>query len=600
MKLTLTLITFLTSIALSAADVNPGKEPFKSNLPIVLLDTENQLTNTEKRDAHMRVIYSEGKKQYSSTDTNYQYDGTVAIKLRGNSSLSFSQKKYTFELRDSAGKDLDASLMGMPAHSDWVLLAPYTDVSMIRDVFAFQLWRDMGHWAPRTQLCELVLNGEYAGVYALAEAIKRDKERVNIDKMKKTDISGREVTGGYLLRIDTFDDDDATFRSQVPGIGDGLFMTDITWTCLYPKKKKLQPEQMEYISNFIADMERTFASDNYTDPTSGYAAYIDIPSFVDYFIHTEFSLNADAYKRSAYFYKERQNPDGTGGLLHAGPVWDYNLAYGCCSFCNADDINAWAFEGCNTNPTPLFWKRLYQDPAFMDKVRTRYAQLRKTTLSTSHLFGLIDGYARQLQKAQQRHFGRYPELLGSETRRNPAGSGMMAGMGGMMPGAGMGQMLEGAFPPFGGGFPAMGGFPGMGQMNDSTMRAMMEQGRKMFEQMRNNNTDTAGATPQMGGFPPSGAMPGMGGGFPGMGGGFPGMGGGFPGMGGGFPGMGNMPAAGGTFPQMGDMAGMGPMGGAMLSWFRSYTVKDYDDEIKMLKDWLKERLEVLDEKILRK
>ena len=245
------------------------------------------------------------------------YDGAIGIKLRGNSSLGFNQKKYTIELRDEQGGDVEAPLLGMPAHSDWVLLAPYGDVSAVRDPLAFQLWRDMGHWGPRTRLVELTLNGEYRGIYILSEAIKRGEERVNIAKMKKSDVAGRDVTGGYLLRIDTYNEDDATFTSKVPGVGEGNMSSQVIWSCIYPKKKKLTSEQFTYIQNYVDTVEQVIQSEGFADPKTGYARYIDVPSFVDYFIHTELSLNADGYKRSAYFYKEKQHEDGTGGKLVA-------------------------------------------------------------------------------------------------------------------------------------------------------------------------------------------------------------------------------------------------------------------------------------------
>ena len=172
----------------------------QSNLPIVTITTDTVLNAQKKVTAHMQVE---------------DYDGAIGIKLRGNSSLGFNQKKYTLELRDEAGKKQNVSLLGMPAHSDWVLLAPYNDISMMRDPLAFYLWREMGHWGPRTQMVELVMDGEYHGIYIFCEAIKRGEERVNLSKMTKTDIEGTNMTGGYLLRIDTFNDDDATFPSKV-------------------------------------------------------------------------------------------------------------------------------------------------------------------------------------------------------------------------------------------------------------------------------------------------------------------------------------------------------------------------------------------------
>ena len=310
-------------------------EGLKSNLPVVYITTETALNAQKKVTAHMKC---EG------------YDGPISIKLRGNSSLSFNQKKYTLETRDENGKEVNVALLGMPAHSKWVLLAPYNDVSMLRDPLAFQLWREMGHWGPRTTMVELVMDGEYHGIYIFCEAIKRGAERVNVSKLKKKDIEGRDLTGGYILRIDTYNEDDATFQSKVPGIGDGIMTSQITWSCIYPKKKNLQPEQFAYIQNFVDSMELAIQGEDFMDPVKGYAHYIDVESFVDYFIHSELSLNADGYKRSAYFYKEKLHEDGTGGKIHAGPVWDYNLAYGNCNFCNANNLEAWCFEGGNTNP----------------------------------------------------------------------------------------------------------------------------------------------------------------------------------------------------------------------------------------------------------
>ncbi|MCR5679797.1 MAG: CotH kinase family protein [Prevotella sp.] len=420
------------------------------SLPVIRITTAGELNPQEKVGAHM------------STDG---YDGPIGIKLRGNSSLSFNQKKYTIETRDDKGKDRDVSLLGMPAHSEWVLLAPYNDVSMVRDPLAFQLWRDMGHWGPRTVMCELYVDGQYRGVYIFSEAIKRGTDRVNISKLKKSDVSGRELTGGYLLRIDTYNDDDATFNSKIPGIGEGGMTSQVVWSCIYPKKKNLQPEQMAYIENYVDTVEQVIQSDDFADPERGYAKYIDVASFVDYFIHTELSLNADGYRRSAYFYKEKQRSDGSGGKLFAGPVWDYNLAYGNCNFANANNLEAWCFEGASNNPTPALWQRLLQDPAFRYAVKERYEQLRKSVLSQDYLNDLIDRHAAKVASALDRHFQTFPELLVDEERKLQLAQqqkqfeAMQKQFETMQKQAGGGPFPQGGFP--------MGGFPMGGvQMGD--------------------------------------------------------------------------------------------------------------------------------------
>ena len=474
-------------------------------LPVIAIITSTQLNAQQKVTAHMKTK---------------GYDGPIGIKLRGNSSLSFNQKKYTIETRDANGKELDVGLLGMPAHHDWVLLAPYNDISMIRDPLAFQLWRDMGHWGPRTVFCEVTVDGAYRGIYILSEAIKRGKDRVNISKLKKSDISGRELTGGYLLRIDTFNDDDATFTSKVPGIGEGNMSSEVIWSCIYPKKKNLKPEQLAYIHNYVDTVEQVIQSDNYADPQKGYARYIDVPSFVDYFIHTELSLNADGYKRSAYFYKEKQNADGSGGKLVAGPVWDYNLAYGNCNFANANNLEAWCFEGASNNPTPALWQRLLQDPQFRKAVKKRYQQLRKGVLSNKAINAYIDQQAKGLIKTQGHHFQTYPELLVSEERKLELEKQKK-------------ENPQSAFP-FGGGFPAMGAFPPIPEGGFQ----MPEGGFQMPE----------------GGFPP-------------------------------------MPSGGFQMPEgfQFDAVGM----------FAAYRVSSYEEEIKILKQWLADRLAFLDRNIAR-
>lgn len=209
----------------------------------------------------------------------------------------------------------------------------------------------------------------------------------------------------------------------------------VTWSVFYPKKKDMVPQQLQWLEEYIARAEGAI------DAGKGYERYIDVESFVDYFIHTELSLNADGFKRSAYFYLDA-SARGRDALLHAGPVWDYNLAYGNCNFCSAGDVNAWVYEGCETNPTPAMWKSLAHNRAFMSKVRKRYAQLRQGILSHQALCEYIDRQARLLDEAQQRHYTKYPTLLKD----------------GKVPGAEQKQETSNGF----GGFGGFGAFGGMG------------------------------------------------------------------------------------------------------------------------------------------
>lgn len=439
MPLILYTLLFVPPFSLAASENDQTSSPdaaataaessaFTSNLPLIYIHTDATINADQKVAGWMKIIDNPAGQRNCETDTTYNYNGPIGIKLRGNSSLSFDQKKYTLETWDEAGNDVKASLLGLPAESDWVLLAPYNDLSLVRDVFAYNMWTEMGHWGPRTRMCEAFVNDEYQGIYVFCEKIKRDKNRVDIANLKEQDIADRELTGGYIVRVDAFDENDETFKSKVKGLQSSMWggsgSGTVTWTIFYPKKENLRDEQRAYIQNFVDQMEQSFQDANYKDSVEGYAKWIDVPSFVDYFIHTELSLNADGYKRSSYFYKDKDASDGTLSRMMAGPVWDYNLAYGDCNFCNANNPQAWVYEGCETNPTPALWKKLAQDPAFIQKVKTRYAQLRKTIISRHNINAFFDDYAALLDEAKDRHYAKYDNLFQSS---NSGGWGWWGG-----------------------------------------------------------------------------------------------------------------------------------------------------------------------------
>lgn len=410
----ITFLICLTGMTLNAQIVKLDS----SNLPICIIDTRGKtIANEPKILAHMKIIDNGPGKINKVKDTKYNYNNFIAIEIRGNSSQFYPQKQYGIELRDSmTGEDLDAGLMGMPAEEDWVLYAPYNDISMLRNVLTYNLWNAMGHWGPRTRFCELLINNEYVGIYILTESIKRGNDRVNIAKLNPEDTSGLELTGGYIMKIDKNSNSaDLGFISKVKSTTN----LDINWLHHYPDSNDIKPKQQKYIQNFIDTVELLIASPGFADPVKGYKKYISVNSFVDYFLITEFSRNIDAYKASSFFYKEKLEADGSKGMLKAGPVWDYNFAFGNASFCSGAQTTGWMYDGCvpATIPTPILWRRLLGDTNYANAVKCRYLELRKTLLDTANLFQFLNRYAFDtLDAAQKRHYTKW-KILGT----NPGG-----------------------------------------------------------------------------------------------------------------------------------------------------------------------------------
>ena len=386
-----------------------------SNLPIIVINTQGaDIADDPKINVLMGIIDNGPGNRNNLTDPFNDFEGTVGIEIRGSTSQNFPKKQYGVEVRNPAGEDSAVSLLGMPEEADWVLYAPYSDKSLMRNILAYQLGRDLGRYAPRTKLCEVVLNGEYQGVYVLIEKIKRDKNRVDIAKLNEDETSGDDLTGGYIIKIDK--DNTRTekrWRSDYPPPYRQEEDQQIYFRYEYPDSDDIVPEQEAYIQQYIGAFEDALAGDNFADPEAGYARYIDVNSFIDFFIINEVSKDIDAYRLSTYMYKQK---DSDGGKLVMGPLWDYNLSFGNVDYCVNSGPEDFALDFSKLCPgefwlAPFWWERLLEDPVYSEKLALRWAELREDQLATDQLFGHIDSVATLLnEEAQARNFMRWPIL----------------------------------------------------------------------------------------------------------------------------------------------------------------------------------------------
>ncbi len=384
-----------------------------SNLPIVTIDTHGQTIpyDDPRIVADMGIIYNGAGQRNRVSDPPNNYSGKISMEIHGQSSAGWDKKSYNIETQNNDGSNRNVSLIDLPEENDWVLYAPYYDRSLMRNVLTYDLARKMGWYAPRTRYCELILNGVYQGVYVLTEKIKRDKNRVNINKLKPDEISGDDVTGGYLLRIDKEPWKDG-FDSPYPPFAGSDDV--IRYQYRYPKAKDIVPEQVAYIKRYVLTFENIMHDSVYSDPETGYAKYINVASFIDNVLVNELSRNVDGYRLSAYFYKDK---DSNGGKLTAGPVWDYNFSFGNAGYYDSWLTAGWQllyfadntyFHQVDGFFMPFWWKLLFQDRAFSQRLHTRWQELRGTHLSADSLFASIDRWAAELNEAQQRNFEIWP------------------------------------------------------------------------------------------------------------------------------------------------------------------------------------------------
>ena len=345
-----------------------------SNLPIVVIETDGgaSIPDEPKILATMKIIWhQDGSRNYLTDIDNPEflnYDGRIGIERRGYSSQMVSDKKpYGLTtLQDDNVSNNNVSLFGMPAENDWILNPLAYDQTGMRDVLAYELSNQIGQYASRSQYCEVVLNGNYRGLYVFMEKIKVDKNRVNIEKMDETCNQSPEVTGGYIVQANRSDNDPLAWSMQTYLFSWwGPVYTEFIHH--YPKHENITNTQNDYIHGVFLDLESVAHSYN-TDITTGIPSVIDIPSFVDFMIMSEFTSNVDVYHLSTFFHKDRC------GKLRAGPIWDYNLAFGYDAFGNRSGYNVWQFDN-QDNTGPRFWKDLFDTDEFRCYFAKRWFEL---------------------------------------------------------------------------------------------------------------------------------------------------------------------------------------------------------------------------------
>jgi subtilisin-like proprotein convertase family protein len=374
----------------------------ESDLPIVVINTNgNAIDYDIKITADMGIVYNGPGNRNHMIDPFNEYNGKIGIEYRGNYSLSLPQKPYSIELIDNLGVAIDSSILGMPAENDWLLLANYNDKSFARNALPNETFASMGNYGVRSRHVDVVLNGEYQGIYLFSEKVKRDSNRVDISKLDTLEILGQDVTGGYIIKVDYWDNSDS-WQSNFSPIGfPGL---DIHYVYYYPKPDVIVLEQQTYIQNFMDEFETALYAANFDDPNFGYRRYISVPTFIDYLIINELARNVDGYKKSRFLYKDKDHADGTYRKLKAGPVWDFDWALKDM-WSGAEDGSGFMYPEVDQDVNaPGWYIRLLQDTLFANEVRCRYDDLRRNILSEAYMHNKIDSIAAVVNESQDWHY----------------------------------------------------------------------------------------------------------------------------------------------------------------------------------------------------
>lgn len=377
-----------------------------TNLPTVVVNTVNAEEPYDKEHDIPGNIIIISKKGADILDK----PGT--IRERGNASREFPKKPWRLKFEKKQ------TVLDSPAKAKkWTLINNYGDKTLMRNILAFEVARmfDM-EYVPFCRPVDVILNGEYKGCYQLCDQVEVNPGRVDIDELEPTDTSGDALTGGYLVEVDAYADQEISW-----------FTTDhygLPVTIKSPDDDEITPEQSAYIRDYFNRLEPLMKD---TDPVTGYRSIFDIRSFIQHMLVNEIAGNTDAYW-STYMYKHRND-----GRIYTGPVWDFDIGWD-------NDIRTWhvwetsgngwlwnSGRASAANGMLYFAQRiLVKDPSTAAEIHDIWRDARMRGLSTQWLLDLVDRTAQELDQSQHLNFLRWP-ILNQQVHMNPQAAGSYAG-----------------------------------------------------------------------------------------------------------------------------------------------------------------------------
>lgn len=296
--------------------------------------------------------------------------GEAEFRFRGNSSRWFAKGSYSFKTIEDNDPErrLPMELLGMNSGSEWVLHGPCLDRTLVRNYLCYSVAGQVMDYAPDCRFCELIIEGEYQGVYLLTEAVTKGDGRIEI-----TESEPNNPMTSWIIRLDR------DYKSTVP-LNSFSFYTfrldNAQADLLYPGKNTVTPEKINYVTSELSSIERLLYSNDFSKSPNGYADYLDTKAFAQYYLLNEFFGNVDAGRYSTYYYK-----DIRGKITPV--VWDFNNA------CDNYISYAYGTDGLYVNRMSPF-DRLLNDEDFVDEVIRQYRLLRKSYLSNEYLTATID------------------------------------------------------------------------------------------------------------------------------------------------------------------------------------------------------------------
>ena len=356
---------------------NEGNFYQATNIPLIVVNTEGTIDFRKKTEQTQCTITIINNGKISTKQTG-------KIRIRGNSSKDLEKHAFQINL------DKKEKILDMPAKAKkWVLLANHMDKSLIRNLVAFKISSLLGQkYSPACKSIDLIVDGDFEGNYIICDKIEKGKGRVELDSMDETYNEYPNITGGYLMEIDGFADQEPYHFTSKKGV---------KVTIKYPDTTN---QQNSYLKNWFDSIEENIYNNQNVDN-------VDLETFSQFFILNEFCADIDSVWSSYYITKQRNDDK-----MHFGPAWDFDLSLDNDNrLYPTNSKEKWIFNfGLSSGTFRQFISKLVSCPKSLNYVQQKWLDVTTNSFTKENVFNFIEEQIKYIDESQKLNFKRWDVL----------------------------------------------------------------------------------------------------------------------------------------------------------------------------------------------
>ena len=370
-----------------------------SGLPLIEINTSGTIKDEPKVDCTFKLYDPKARTDDGDRKNLKFFESNAGIEYRGAGAQRYIKKPYNLKLYTSSGEKREAELLNIRNDNSWILDAMFLDIAHMRTRVNFDIWNEFNKpyyvdqkpkamSGTRGLHTEVILNGEYRGIFTLTDRIDRKQYQI-------------EQNGGYIYKAKGWTD-----ACRLRGYSARSSNDDYYWNSADIEQEYPDADD-GFAPNFnhMADLIDFVADSSKEDFSAHFEEHLDMNSIVDGFIFLNMIVAHDNIGRNTFWIV--RNINESKKFMHG--LWDLDGTLGRTWHRYTEDPNqGWVYSGFR-----IYERIINENPANIhQKIYDRWNELKEGSLSLENFSQKVDGYADLMVKsgARDREVGRWMQL----------------------------------------------------------------------------------------------------------------------------------------------------------------------------------------------